>query len=152
MKRKNRQNADAPHVDPLDAVDQKKPIIDLEKAVFKKIPIKPSLIVFALLLMASILGGVYLVQQSQMRDIEDEVAQKQAELDAMRVQMEQSERMLEFMQSDDYLIQYAREKLGMVFPSDYLFQSGSSATPAAAVQTPERTIEPVATPLATPEG
>ena len=45
----------------------------------------------------------------------------QKELDGLTVEQERLERMLEYMQTNDYLLQYAREKLGYVYPGDYKF-------------------------------
>ena len=39
---------------------------------------------------------------------------------------ERLERMLEYMQTDEYLLQYAREKLGYVFPGDIKFYDEGS--------------------------
>ena len=56
-----------------------------------------------------------------MTTIAEDTAALQAQLDALRVEEERLERMLEYMQTDDYLLQYAREKLGYVFPDDIKF-------------------------------
>jgi len=53
--------------------------------------------------------------------ITEETALLQTELDKLKVEQERLERMLEYMQTDDYLLQYAREKLGYVFPNDIKF-------------------------------
>ena len=85
------------------------------------------LLLFILLLF--ILGGVYLSQQTTMASIEDEKAEKQAVLDSLKVDEERLERMLEYMQTDQYMMQYAREKLGYVFDDDIkLYDSSSSTT------------------------
>ena len=75
----------------------------------------------AFLLAFCILGGIYLSQQTKMTTIAEDTAALQAQLDALRVEEERLERMLEYMQTDDYLLQYAREKLGYVFPDDIKF-------------------------------
>ena len=76
-------------------------------------------LIFILLLF--VLGGVYLSQQTTMASIEQEKAEKQSVLDGLKVDEERLERMLEYMQTDQYMMQYAREKLGYVFDDDIKF-------------------------------
>lgn len=83
--------------------------------------LKARYVILAFLLAFCILGGIYLSQQTKMTTIEEETAALQAQLDALRVEEERLERMLEYMQTDDYLLQYAREKLGYVYPDDIKF-------------------------------
>lgn len=78
-------------------------------------------VILAFLLGFCVLGGIYLSQQTTMTTIVEETAALQAQLDALRVEEERLERMLEYMKTDDYLLQYAREKLGYVFPDDIKF-------------------------------
>lgn len=88
------------------------------KFIFK---FKPRYALLLFLLTFFILGGVYLSQQTTLTSIDAEKAELQTELDALRVEEERLERMLEYMQTDEYLMQYAREKLGYVFSDDYKF-------------------------------
>lgn len=83
--------------------------------------LKAQYVILAFLLAFCILGGIYLSQQTKMTTIAEDTAALQAQLDALRVEEERLERMLEYMQTDDYLLQYAREKLGYVFPDDIKF-------------------------------
>lgn len=83
--------------------------------------LKARYVILAFLLAFCILGGIYLSQQTTMTTIAENTAALQAQLDALRVEEERLERMLEYMQTDDYLLQYAREKLGYVFPDDIKF-------------------------------
>lgn len=83
--------------------------------------LKARYVILAFLLAFCILGGIYLSQQTKMTTIAEDTAALQAQLDALRVEEERLERMLEYMQTDDYLLQYAREKLGYVFSDDIKF-------------------------------
>lgn len=78
-------------------------------------------IVLLLLFCLCVMGGIYLSQETRMETISKEKAELQSELDSLKVEQERLERMLEYMQTDDYLLQYAREKLGYVFPDDVKF-------------------------------
>ena len=92
----------------------------------REFKLKPRYIILGFVLAFFILGGVYLSQKTKLKSIAEEKATLQAQVDALSVEEERLERMLEYMQSTQYLIQYAREKLGYVFPGDYKFyESGS---------------------------
>ena len=67
------------------------------------------------------MSGIYLSQQTKLTSIAEETAALQQQLDALKVEEERLERMLEYMQTEEYLLQYAREKLGYVFPNDIKF-------------------------------
>lgn len=69
-----------------------------------------------------IVGGIFLSQQTRLTSIAEEREQLQSELDALKVEEERLTRMIEYMQTNDYLLQYAREKLGYVYPDDYKFK------------------------------
>ena len=90
-------------------------------ATKRLLKIKPIYIILVFLLAFCIMGGIYLSQQTKMDSIEEEKAELQAELDAYKVEQERLESMLEYMQTDAYLEQYAREKLGYVYPNDTKF-------------------------------
>ena len=83
--------------------------------------IRPRYIILFFILVFFVLGGVYLSQQTKLTSIADEKVTLQTQLDQLKVEEERLERMLEYMQTDEYLRQYAREKLGYVYPSDYKF-------------------------------
>ncbi len=90
----------------------------LQKRAFR---LRPRYILLAFLLTFFILGGVYLSQQTTLTSIAEQKAELQLKLDAVKVEQERLERMLEYMKTDEYLMQYAREKLGYVFPDDIKF-------------------------------
>lgn len=87
----------------------------------KLITVRPLYVILFFLLMFFVLGGVYLSQRTKLSSIADDKAVLQKELDGLTVEQERLERMLEYMQTNDYLLQYAREKLGYVYPGDYKF-------------------------------
>lgn len=97
--------------------------------------IRPRYIIAGFILIFFVLGGVYLSQQTKLTTISEEKDTLQTQLDSVKVEEERLDRMLEYMQTDEYLIQYAREKLGYVFPDDIKFiddGSGAAATPTPA--------------------
>lgn len=90
--------------------------------------IRPRYIILFFILTFFVLGGVYLSQQTQLKTIAEEKVELQADLDDLKVEEERLERMLEYMQTTDYLIQYAREKLGYVFSDDWKFYDEDTET------------------------
>ena len=90
--------------------------------------LRPRYVLLFFLLTFFVLGGVYLSQQTKLRTIAEQKVTLQAQLDELTVEQERLERMLEYMQTDDYLQQYAREKLGYVFPDDTKFYDDSTTT------------------------
>lgn len=121
--------------------------------------IKPRYIILFFILTFFVLGGVYLSQQTKLTSIAEEKVTLQTQLDSLNVEEERLERMLEYMQTTDYLIQYAREKLGYVFPDDWKFYDPNAdaqvtpkmvetPTPIPSLTTPSASPEPTPTPLA----
>lgn len=92
-----------------------------KKSTFEGIRIHPRYIIMAFILAFFVLGGVFLSQQTKLKSIREQKAALQSDLDALSVEEERLERMLEYMQTDEYKLQYAREKLGYVFPDDVKF-------------------------------
>lgn len=88
--------------------------------------LRPLYVILAFLLTFCVLGGVYLSQQTMLESIAEETETLQAEYDALLVERERLERMYDYMQTDDYLRQYAREKLGYVSPYDTKFYLGDT--------------------------
>jgi len=124
--------------------------------------IKPRYIILFFILVFFVLGGVFLSQQTKLSSIADEKQTLQTELDQMKVDKERLERMLEYMQTTDYKIQYAREKLGYVFQDDWKFYDDSAnativpklaetPTPLPALTTPSPSAVPSSTPAPTPD-
>lgn len=122
--------------------------------------IRPRYLILFFILTFFVLGGVYLSQQTKLTTIADEKVQLQSQLDALKVEEERLERMLEYMRTTDYMIQYAREKLGYVFDDDWKFYDDTAnakpppkyaetPTPAPALTTPSPTPSPTPAPLPT---
>lgn len=118
--------------------------------------IRPRYIILFFILVFFVLGGVFLSQQTKLESIAEEKAVLQSELDQLKVEEERLERMLEYMQTTDYMIQYAREKLGYVFEDDWKFYDDSATSevtpklaetpaPAPALTTPNPTPTPTPT-------
>lgn len=87
----------------------------------KKIKLRAAYFILAFLLAFCILGGIYLSQETRLKSIAEDKAELQEELDSLEVEEERLTRTLEYMGTTDYLLQYAREKLGYVYPSDQKF-------------------------------
>ena len=87
---------------------------------------RPLYVVLAFLLAFFVMAGVYLSQQTKLSSIQEQKDELQKELDSLTVEEERLERMLEYMQTTEYLLQYAREKLGYVFPDDIRFYEDPS--------------------------
>lgn len=120
--------------------------------------IRPRYIILFFILTFFVLGGVFLSQQTKLKSIAEQKVELQAELDSLKVEQERLERMLEYMQTTDYLIQYAREKLGYVFPDDWKFYDPSAtASPSTAqdaadlpLGSPTPTLSPTPRPTPSP--
>ena len=124
--------------------------------------IRPRYIILFFILTFFVLGGVFLSQQTKLTRIAEEKITLQTQLDSKKVEQERLERMLEYMQTTDYMIQYAREKLGYVFEDDWKFYDDSddvkvtpkmaeTPTPVPALTTPSPSPTPTAAPLPTPD-
>ena len=87
----------------------------------KKFRLRAGYVILAFLLLVCILGGVYLSQETRIETIAAEKATLQSELDKLKVEEERLERTLEYMGTNDYRLQYAREKLGYVYSNDIKF-------------------------------
>ena len=122
--------------------------------------IRPRYIILFFILTIFVLGGVYLSQRTKLSSIAEEKIELQTKLDTKKVEQERLERMLEYMQTTDYKIQYAREKLGYVFADDWKFYDDSqnakvtpklagTPTPLPALTTPTAKPSPTPTPMPT---
>lgn len=92
----------------------------------RRFKLKAGYIMLAFLLAFCVLGGIYLSQQTRLDSIADEKDSLQSQLDSLKVEEERLSRMLEYMQTNDYLLQYAREKLGYVYPNELKFYENSN--------------------------
>ena len=124
--------------------------------------IRPRYIILFFILVFFVLGGVFLSQQTKLASIAEEKQTLQTQLDQKKVDEERLERMLEYMQTTDYKIQYAREKLGYVFQDDWKFYDenaeaavtpklAETPTPLPALTTPSPSAKPSSTPAPKPD-
>ena len=67
------------------------------------------------------LSFVYLSQSAKLNEIDKEKAQLNESFEAMLLEEQRLNGMLGYVQTDAYMMQYAREKLGYVSPDDYKF-------------------------------
>ena len=84
----------------------------------RKLKATPRFIMLLTLICLIFAGAVILSQLN-------EIAAKQAALDeqyaALQAEEQRLEYMIEYAKSDEYRVQYAREKLGLVLPDDIKF-------------------------------
>lgn len=64
---------------------------------------------------------VYCSQESKLKSIYAEQNELQGQIDALGSEEERLEYMIEYAQSDEYLLQYAREKLGYIKSDEIKF-------------------------------
>ena len=137
-----------------------RPTERIEQVVTGGFRIHSRYLILFFILVFFILGGVYLSQQTKLESIAAQKVDKQTQLDSLKVEEERLERMLEYMQTTDYKIQYAREKLGYVFEGDWKFFDDSASVkvtpkyadtpaPPPALTTPEPKPTAAPTPIPT---
>ena len=86
----------------------------------RKLKATPRFIMLLTLICLIFAGAVILSQQAKL----NEIAAKQAALDEQYAALQAEQRleyMIEYAKSDEYRVQYAREKLGLVLPDDIKF-------------------------------
>lgn len=126
--------------------------------------IRSRYLILFFILVFFVLGGVYLSQQTKLESIASKKIELQTTLDSKKVEEERLERMLEYMQTTDYMIQYAREKLGYVFEGDWKFYDDTTAAaatpkfaetptplPSLTTPTPKATAAPTPLPTSPPD-
>ena len=137
-----------------------RPTERIEQIVTGGFRIRSRYLILFFILVFFVLGGVYLSQQTKLESIASQKVDLQTQLDSLKVDEERLERMLEYMQTTDYKIQYAREKLGYVFEDDWKFYDDSqdakvtpklaeTPTPLPALTTPTAKPSPTPTPMPT---
>lgn len=77
--------------------------------------------IVACILLLYALGMVIYSQESKLKEIRAEQEALEEEYLALQNEQQRLERMIDYAKSDEYLIQYAREKLGYVLPDDIKF-------------------------------
>lgn len=71
------------------------------------------------------LGGVLINQEKELRNIKEETKQYQALLDEANMKTEELREIKSRINTDEYIEEYAREKLGLVMPYEIIFVDAS---------------------------
>lgn len=71
--------------------------------------------------LAAALGLVFVSQERKLESIRREQEALSNDYAALQVEKQRIEYMIEYAQSEEYLLQYAREKLGYIKPGDIKF-------------------------------
>ena len=87
----------------------------------RKLRITPKFIVLLTVLCVAFACAPYLSQEQKLKEIAEKEAALQQEYQALQNEEQRLEYMIEYAKSEEYLIQYAREKLGFVLPDDVKF-------------------------------
>jgi len=85
------------------------------------VKLRPQHILLCCLVVLAALAVVYFSQSAKLSEIEKEQQALQSQYESMLLEEQRLNGMLSFVHTDDYLMQYAREKLGYVGPRDYKF-------------------------------
>ena len=141
-----------------------RPTERIEQIVTGGFRIRSRYLILFFILVFFVLGGVYLSQQTKLESIASQKVDLQTQLDSLKVDEERLERMLEYMQTTDYKIPYAREKLGYVFEGDWKFFDDSTTAkatpkyaetptplPALTTPSPKPTAAPTPIPTSPPD-
>ncbi len=95
----------------------------MDKQVKKKKSrrIRPRHIFLCCLAVVCVLGCVTISQKQKLEEIHQQQQALQEEMDSLLLEEQRLQRMQEYVQTDEYLEQYARERFGYVLPEDYKF-------------------------------
>jgi len=74
-------------------------------------------------------AAVMLSQQDKLNQLRQEQAALTEEYDGLMVETERLRRMLDYVNTEQYMLQYAREKLGYVMPEDIRFYKNETPAP-----------------------
>lgn len=72
------------------------------------------------------LGGVLINQEKELRNIKEETKHYQALLDEANMKTEELRETKNRINTDEYIEEYAREKLGLVMPYEIIFMDVSA--------------------------
>ena len=81
----------------------------------------PRFIALAALVCFAFACVVYFSQQAKLSEVRGERAVLEEEYNALKAEEQRLEYMIEYAKSEEYQLQYAREKLGLVLPDDIKF-------------------------------
>jgi len=82
---------------------------------------RPVHVFLCCLLVVGAMGAVMVTQEAKLHEIAEEQNTLQAQLDRQLLEEQRLNRMQEYVETDEYLAQYAREKFGYVLPEDFKF-------------------------------
>lgn len=87
----------------------------------RKARLRPRHVFAGMLVGLLLLAGVMVSQTSKLEEIQKQQESLTAQLNELTLEEQRLEHMLEYAQTDEYLQQYVREKLGYLGPNDYKF-------------------------------
>lgn len=87
----------------------------------RKFRITPKFIALLAMLCVVFACAIFVSQEQKLNEIAEQKAALQAEYEALQNEEQRLQYMIEYAKSEEYLIQYAREKLGFVLPDDIKF-------------------------------
>lgn len=90
----------------------------------KKYRVKPRFIFVLVVVLLALAGAALFSQEQKLAEIESKKQALADEYDELENEKQRLQYMIEYAQTDEYLIQYAREKLGFVAPDDIKFDIG----------------------------
>lgn len=85
---------------------------------------KRFIVTLAALALCAAIAVILLKQEQKIRELTLEQAKLTEEYKALQTEEERLEYMIEYAKSREYLLQYAREVLGMVLPGDTIYDGG----------------------------
>ncbi len=86
-----------------------------------KFRITPKFIALLAALCVVFACAIFVSQEQKLNEIAEQEAARQAEYEALQNEEQRLQYMIEYAKSEEYLLQYAREKLGFVLPDDIKF-------------------------------
>lgn len=89
--------------------------------VKRRLKATPRFIMLLTLLCLVFAVAVFLSQNAKLNEIALEQSELEVEYAALQAEEQRLEYMIEYAKSDEYRVQYAREKLGLVLPDDIKF-------------------------------
>lgn len=87
----------------------------------RKAGLRPRHVYLGMAIGLLLLAGVMVSQTGKQEEILRQQEALTGQLNALMLEEQRLEHMLEYAQTDEYLQQYAREKLGYLGPNDYKF-------------------------------
>ncbi len=83
--------------------------------------LRPRHILFCCIIGLAVLFGMAISQRNKLSEISSEHTKLKSQYEALLLEEERVLRMLDYVHTDEYLKQYARERFGYLGPNDYKF-------------------------------